>query len=151
MEATELKAALNSWHQTGQLPALQHIDGGAWVHNERTSLTSDLINYIKVDDAMSNRSHQSIMVARLGDSEAEVTSVEFEERWRRFLACMNLYQFLPNFHFATSSEIANGLVEDVPFEASAGLSRNGLKFAMLFALAYGIAQKSSLQVASLNH
>ncbi len=121
--AIELKAALNSWHQTGQLPALQHIDGGAWVHNERTSLTSDLINYIKVDDAMSNRSHQSIMVARLGDSEAEVTSVEFEERWRRFLACMNLYQFLPNFHFATGSEIANGLVEDVPFEASAGLSK----------------------------
>ncbi len=63
------------------------------------------------------------MVARLGDSETEVTSAEFEERWRRFLACMNLYQFLPNFHFATGSEIANGLVEDVPFEASAGLSK----------------------------
>jgi DEAD/DEAH box helicase domain-containing protein len=102
---------------------LQHVEGGQWIHNERASLTSDLINYIKVDDAITNRSHQSIMVARLGDSETEVTSAEFEERWRRFLACMNLYQFLPNFHFATGSEIANGLVEDVPFEASAGLSK----------------------------
>jgi DEAD/DEAH box helicase domain-containing protein len=121
--ATELNSALGSWYQTGQLPSLQHVEGGLWIHNERASLTSDLINYIKVDDAITNRSHQSIMVARLGDSETEVTSAEFEERWRRFLACMNLYQFLPNFHFATGSEIANGLVEDVPFEASEGLSK----------------------------
>jgi DEAD/DEAH box helicase domain-containing protein len=119
----ELQAALTAWHQSGKLPALQHMDGGQWVHNERTSLTSDLINYIKVDAAMTNRSHQSIMVARLGDSEADVTSTDFEERWRRFLACMNLYQFLANFHFATGSEIADGLVDEIPFEASSGLSK----------------------------
>ncbi len=123
VKATELKAAIESWHQTGSLSTLNHVEGGQWVHNEKASLTADLINYIKVDDAMTNRSHQSIMVARLGDSAAEVGSENFEERWRRFLACINLYQFLTNFHFATGSEIANGLVEEMPFEASAGLPK----------------------------
>jgi len=120
---SELKTALTAWHQTGQLPALQNMDGGEWVYNERASLTTDLVNYIKVDDAMTNRSHQSITVARLGDSDAELTSTDFEERWRRFLACMNLYQFLANFHFATGSEITAGLVDGIPFETSTGLSK----------------------------
>jgi DEAD/DEAH box helicase domain-containing protein len=62
------------------------------------------------------------MVARLGDDEPDVTSPNFEERWRRFLACMNLYQFLGNFHFATSSEVTSGSVEPFPFEASSGIS-----------------------------
>ncbi len=63
------------------------------------------------------------MVARLGDSEADVTSPDFEERWRRFLACMNLYQFLANFHFATGSEVAGELVDEPPFEVLAAMSK----------------------------
>ena len=157
---TELKSALTSWHQTGQLPPLQHTDGGQWVHNEKASLTSDWINYIKVDDAMTNRSYQSIMIARLGDSEADVTSSGFEERWRRFLACMNLYQFLANFHFATGSEISGGLVEPFPLEASAGLSKewsevrscvcSGLRHLVEEMAASGISESQLPQVEYYN-
>ena len=45
--------------------------------------------------------------ARLGDSETEVSGSDFRERWRRFLAYMNLFQFCPKFLMWTSSEAMN--------------------------------------------
>ena len=47
-----------------------------------------------------------ISLARLEDSPAEVTGSDYPERWRRFLACVNLYQFCDTFRFWTSSEVA---------------------------------------------
>jgi len=115
---SDLHDALSDWQNTGAISQLQHAEGGTWVHNERASLSSDFVTYMTVADALTNRLSKAIMIARLGNSEAEVTGSDFEERWRRFLACMNIYQFLGNFHFWAGSEIAAGFASDIPFDVA---------------------------------
>ncbi|MDB2686770.1 helicase-related protein, partial [Mariniblastus sp.] len=112
----ELESSLQEWRTTGGMAQLQHREEGIWVHNEKASLTSDVIAYMKVEDAHMNRLDNAIIVARLGDSESEITGSDYEERWRRFLACMNLYQFLDNFHFWAASEVVDGTAPDLAFE-----------------------------------
>lgn len=119
---SDLQTALADWRSSGAIAQLPHAEGGSWVHNERASLTSDFITYMKVDDALTNRLSKAIMIARLGDGEAEVTGSDFEERWRRFLSCMNIYQFLGHFHFWSSSEIAQNLASEIPFEVAESIS-----------------------------
>ncbi|MDB4373010.1 DUF1998 domain-containing protein, partial [Mariniblastus sp.] len=114
----DLQSALNDWRCTGAIANLPQQDGGEWVHLEKASLTNDLVSYMKVDDALTNRHGNTIMVARLGDSDSEVTGSDFEERWRRFLACMNLYQFLGSFHFWASSEVGEGTAPEIPFNVT---------------------------------
>ena len=59
-------------------------------------------------DVVSNRRHQTIVLARIGDSESERTGSDFVERWRRFLASLNLFQFIGGFRFWASSEVEEG-------------------------------------------
>ena len=80
-------------------------------------MNQDMVTYIAVDDALSNRQAQVIVLARLGDSSAEVTGSDYTERWRRFLACVNLYQFCDTFRFWTSSEVAQDQAPDLPLAA----------------------------------
>lgn len=114
---SDLRAALNSWRAGSGMPALQHVDHGEWVYNDRASLTQDLVTYIEVSDALSNRQSQVIALGRLGDSESEVSGSDFKERWRRFLACLNLYQFSENFRFWASSEVEGGMAPEIPLAA----------------------------------
>ncbi|MEO1995586.1 MAG: Zn-binding domain-containing protein, partial [Planctomycetaceae bacterium] len=104
VNAQELRAALSTWRPGAALPKVAAQENGDWVYNDRASLNQDLVSYITVGDAVSNRQNQVITLARLGDSEAETTGSDFSERWRRFLACLNLYQFTENFRFWAASE-----------------------------------------------
>ena len=104
VDAQELRAALGSWRTGVALPAIANQESGEWVYNDKASLNQDLVSYITVGDAVNNRLGQVITLARLGDSEAEITGSDFPERWRRFLACLNLHQFSENFRFWASSE-----------------------------------------------
>ena len=81
------------------------------------------MTYITMADAVSNRQSQVIVLARLGDSDAEVTGSDFNERWRRFLACLNFYQFCENFRFWASSEVEHGRGARHPAEAAVRPSR----------------------------
>lgn len=64
---------------------------------------------------------QTVILARLGDSETTVTAGDFRERWRRFLACMNLYQFCDRLTMWTTSEAQDGTAPDLPVIASVKL------------------------------
>jgi DEAD/DEAH box helicase domain-containing protein len=64
---------------------------------------------------------QAVILARLDDSEAAVTTGDFRERWRRFLACMNLYQFGDRLTMWTTSEAQDGTAPDLPVIAPAQL------------------------------
>lgn len=118
IDAHELRTALNVWRTGAALPRLNHAEGGAWVYNDKAALNQDVVTYITVADAVSNRQSQVIVLARLGDGEAESTGSDYPERWRRFLACLNLFQFIENFRFWTSSETEAGLAPEIPLEAT---------------------------------
>lgn len=116
--ASELMAALSTWRLGDALATLSVVENGDWVHNERAGLNQDLITYIAVDDAISNRLSEVIVLARLGDSESECLGSDYRERWRRFLACVNLFQFCSTFRFWTASEAQNDLAPELPLAAA---------------------------------
>ena len=120
--AQELRTALNAWRPGSALPSVPANENGEWVYNDKACLNQDLVTYITVADAVSNRQSQVIVLARLGDSDAEVTGSDFNERWRRFLACLNFYQFSENFQFWAGSEVETGEAPDIPLEAATGIS-----------------------------
>ena len=59
------------------LAGLGHHEDGEWIYNDKTSLTQDILSYATVADVLSNRRHQTIVLARIGDSEAERTGSDF--------------------------------------------------------------------------
>lgn len=116
-----LRTALHTWRTGHVLLTLPHSDGDEWVYNDRATLTQDVVACITVSDALSNRQNQVIVLARLGDSDAECAESDYPERWRRFLACLNLFQFSDNFRFWASSEADLGRAPDIPLEAATHL------------------------------
>ena len=121
VNAQELRAALSTWRPGAALPQVVVQENGEWVYNDNASLNQDLVSYITVGDAVSNRQNQVITLARLGDSEAETTGSDFSERWRRFLTCLNMYQFSDNFRFWAASE-SDTTAPEIPLEAVEAVS-----------------------------
>ena len=117
--AQALRVALETWRSGNALPSIPAPENSDWVYNEKVALNQDVITSISMLDAISNRQNNVIILARLGDSEEETTGSDFAERWRRYLACINLYQFSENFQFWTGSESQNGTAPDMPLEAEA--------------------------------
>ncbi|MCP4754368.1 MAG: DEAD/DEAH box helicase [Proteobacteria bacterium] len=118
----EFKPVLENWCAGQGMIPLQHNSEGNWIYNDKTALNQDLLAYIKVEDALSGRQTKMMLLARIGDSENEVTGSDFKERWRRFLACLNLYQFSDNLKFWTTFEADSGLVPYIEFEKTDSVS-----------------------------
>ena len=119
-----LQNALEGWRPGKAFSPLKTEENGNWVFNDKTGLNQDLISYMTVEDAVSNRQSQVITLARLGDTEAETTGSDFNERWRRFLACLNLYQFSENFLFWASSECETGIAPEIPIQVAEAVSED---------------------------
>ncbi|MDZ7697750.1 MAG: helicase-related protein [Deltaproteobacteria bacterium] len=111
---SKFDSAIRDWQRGLGMPVLDHEEQGDWIYNNRASLTQDLVACVSVEDVLSHRLANTVILARLGDSEEEVTGSDFKERWRRFLACLNLYQFTDHFIFWTVSEITEGTAPDLP-------------------------------------
>jgi DEAD/DEAH box helicase domain-containing protein len=120
--AQALRAALDTWRCGQAMPALPAVDSSDWVYNDKAALNQDVVTYITVGDAVSNRQGQTIVLARLGDSETECMGSDYRERWRRFLAVLNLMQFCGNFCFWTSSEADHDEAPEIPLEAATALA-----------------------------
>ena len=116
--ANELITGLSVWRTGSALPTLPAIEGGDWVHNDRAGISQDLIAYIALNDAISNRMGEVIVLARLGDTDSECLGSDYRERWRRFLACLNLFQFCSTFRFWSTSEALNGTAPELPLQSS---------------------------------
>ena len=112
-----LTGRLETWRVGDVLPALSHAADGSWVYNDRASLTQDLVTCMSMTDGPGVSQAQAVVLARLEDHEVAVTAGDFRERWRRFLACMNLYQFCHSFTMWTTSEVQNGTAPDLPVVA----------------------------------
>jgi DEAD/DEAH box helicase domain-containing protein len=131
-----LAPAINAWRQ-GQawvspqvLPDLVGNGSGeageenpvssftAMVATATGAMNQDVISYAKQEDLLANRMTDVVTIARLADDDSLVTGSDYRERWRRFLAVMNLYQFNANFTFMTVSEVQAGTAPE-PTQASA--------------------------------
>jgi hypothetical protein len=121
VEAQALRAALDIWSCGQAMPALSAVDGSDWVYNDKAALNQDVVTYIMADDAVSNRQGQTIVLARLGDSEAECLGSDYRERWRRFLSVLNVLQFCENFCFWSNSEAEHDTAPDISLEAATAL------------------------------
>jgi DEAD/DEAH box helicase domain-containing protein len=112
--ASDLNPIIEAWKTNGNLAKFDSADEGDWILSNTVSLNSDLVAYMSEEDMLFSKSANMIVLARLGDSGAEVTGSDFKERWRRFLACINLYQFSNNFRFWSNSEIDLETAPDIP-------------------------------------
>lgn len=111
---SDLQGAIGAWRIGGGMTPLDHIDGADWVYNDQACLNQDMLAYIAMEDVLSNRQAKAMVMARLGDSDSEVSGSDYKERWRRFLACVNLYQFHAGFKFWVSSEAQEQEAPEVP-------------------------------------
>jgi DEAD/DEAH box helicase domain-containing protein len=118
----ELRTGLNLWRTGAAMPVISQQESGAWVYNDKATLNQDIVTYITVADAVTNRQSQVIVLGRLGDSESECLGSDYHERWRRFLACVNLFQFGAIFQFWASSECNAGLAPEIPMRTATTIS-----------------------------
>jgi len=121
---TDLQSSLTSWGKGNGMPGIGHTDAGDLVYNDKASLNQDVVSYISVEDVLTNKVANTLILGRLGDSETEVTGSDFKERWRRFLACLNLYQFSDNFKFWAVSEVDDETAPDITITAQDELSED---------------------------
>jgi DEAD/DEAH box helicase domain-containing protein len=114
----ELQKSLRAWQKGAKMPVLPGTTDGTWVFNDRAALADDLVAVISTDDILGNRLRNVAILARLGDSVEEVAVSGYCERWRRFLACMNFYQFTDRFDVWAVSECSSGHQPASPMAAS---------------------------------
>ena len=120
--AHALSTALAGWRVGNGMAAIPPSDQGDWVCNHQATLNQDFVTYVTLADAVSLRQNQTFIVGRLGDTESERTGSDFTERWRRFLACLNFFQFVDNFRFWASSETSTGIAPEISLAATTAVS-----------------------------
>jgi len=120
--SSDLEECIPSWSKGHVMPALEHVMDGQWVYNDKVSMTNDFLSFITPDDILNNRMAKVTVLARLGDAELDVTDGVFKNRWRRFQACMNFYQFCENFIVWSTSEAAMGMAPTISFAAEKKVS-----------------------------
>lgn len=110
----ELNEAVEIWRAGAGMASLAHSEDGGWIYNDRVGLTTDVLAFISVEDLLLKRSDACICLARVGDSEGGTTGSDFQGRWRRYLAAINLYQFTRNFSFWAVSEVEAATAPEMP-------------------------------------
>jgi len=111
---SELMPAIETWRRGAGMPSVAHVEDGDWVYNDKVGLTKDIVAFIAIEDILVKRQGACVTLARIGDREEEVTGSDFQERWRRFLASINLFQFNRNFRFWAVSEVEAATAPDIP-------------------------------------
>ena len=120
---SDLQPAFEQWRKGSAMSSIPNDAKGEWVYNDRASRTQDFITYITADNAIIHAKDQTGIIGRLGDSDHEVSGSDFKERWRRFLACINAFQFTNAFNFWTSSEAIDGVAPQIIFEGKVEMAQ----------------------------
>jgi len=96
------------------VPPLEKSNKGDWTWlAQRLSVSNDLFTYGLGEQLIIGDYTNLHVELRLGDSESERAGVEtYKQRWRRFHALMNFFQFLNNTLFYTTSEVENGVIPE---------------------------------------
>ena len=100
------------WRTGYPVPLPQISEHAQWTYlAQGLSLSNDLFTYA-LNEEVINADYTNLYVElRLGDSSSERSAIEtYKMRWRRFHALMNLFQFLDNTLFYTTSEVESGAI-----------------------------------------
>jgi DEAD/DEAH box helicase domain-containing protein len=114
--------ALKTWCQSGGWVPPPESATGVWALHAAFTLSPDVILSLHQEDRMDLRVAGVAVIARLGDSEAERSGTDYKERWRRFLAGMNLFQFLSQFEFFAGSDHLEAETWAMPSRNNVGIS-----------------------------
>lgn len=118
----DIESALEMWRTGSRLADIVPHAQGDWVCTDKIATTMDVVAHISVGDALTSRSDKAVVLMRLGDSAAEVCGDGFLDRWRRYLACLNLYQFCKTISFWAASEVGSGTAPELTMTAEEELS-----------------------------
>ena len=112
----ELEEALGRWRQGDEyaMSGLVPSDDGDQVYGLLLPESDDVISTESVADVMSNNVRDVRVLARLDDSDETASEEGYRDRWRRFLVCLNLYQFCGSFSFWTTKMAAADEAPDLP-------------------------------------
>ena len=110
----ETSDQLLMWRRGYPVPPLEKSNKGDWTWlAQRLSVSNDLFTYGLGEQLIIGDYTNLHVELRLGDSESERAGVEtYKQRWRRFHALMNFFQFLNNTLFYTTSEVENGVIPE---------------------------------------
>ncbi|RBP68629.1 DEAD/DEAH box helicase [Marinobacter nauticus] len=113
-DARETSEKLQMWRQGYPVPAPGKVDNPEWTWiAQNLSISNDLFAYGLSEQLIQSDYTNLYSELRLGDSEAERSGTEtFKLRWRRFHALMNLFQFMGNVMFYTTSEVEDGVIPE---------------------------------------
>lgn len=108
---SETSNQLLMWRQGYPVPSLKGEQGEWTWLAEKLSLSNDLFTYGLGEQLIVGDYTNLYVELRLGDSEAERSGTEtYKQRWRRFHALMNFFQFLDNTSFFTTSEVEDDVI-----------------------------------------
>ena len=99
----DFEKALADWRQGATMAPFPVFEDGDWIVNDRATPDGDFVSYLSDKDARVNAKEKAVVVGRLRDGGEDVSEKNFKQRWRRFLACVNLFQFHVSFDFCAVS------------------------------------------------
>lgn len=102
------------WRATGGLSPSTLVPDGNWFLSAEFATTRDFL-FAANRSVLSGANPESVNISgRLGDSGAERSAEGYGQRWRRFLAGLNLLQFHRGFEYWAASEFATGTESKSP-------------------------------------
>jgi len=110
--ALETANKLIMWRQGYPVPPPDQSDNAEWTWlAQGLSASNDLFTFGLAEQLIMFDYTNLYIELRLGDSSSERSGTEtYKLRWRRFHALMNLFQFLNNTLFYTTSEVEDGVI-----------------------------------------
>ena len=138
---------LMMWRQGYPVPAPGQSDNAEWSWlAQGLSVSNDLFTYGLAEQLIMFDYTNLNVELRLGDSDSERSGTEtYKLRWRRFHALMNLFQFLENTLFYTTSEVEDGVIPEPTLSPQVSLDE---QWQELLDDAVGPAKKLILQLAA---
>jgi len=123
VDRIDLQKELDKWKDGSSSITLSANSGGDFVYCNSSGFAHDIMTAILQEDIIINKKQENVLIfGRLEDDESSVQESGYRNRWRRFLACMNYYQFAGNFEFWTTQQIENGEEPNISLSHSLRLS-----------------------------
>ncbi|MCP4660268.1 MAG: helicase, partial [bacterium] len=116
VDSADLEEVRRRWRQGDPyaVATLVPSDDGDQVYGFLLPEGDDVVSTSSVADVMGNEIESVQVLGRLDDGPEATAEEDYKERWRRFLAGMNLYQFCRWFRYWTTSEAAADEAPELP-------------------------------------
>lgn len=145
----DMQDQLRMWRSGYALPPLGKDSQGEWTWlAQKLSEAGDVFAYGLVKELIAGDYANLAVELRLGDSAGERSGVDsYKQRWRRFHASMNLFQFARKTLIYTTSEVEDGAIPEPVLEPKVSLDT---QWQVLQDEAVGSVSKLIPQLAAAN-